>query len=120
MEADDSMLSTPSSHDNDDTYDEIDENLIPETSIPPNDHLNAMVPGELSPPRTESNTRNGFSEIDADLLASDEEEVKVVADGRPGQGWKNKKAQDDMQRSWEAIVDRDYDSSVFGDVLNPK
>ncbi|KAL2430500.1 hypothetical protein ABEF95_009138 [Exophiala dermatitidis] len=38
-------------------------------------------------------------------------------DERPGWGWKNKKAQEDMQRAWDSIVDRDFSLKEYGDVV---
>jgi len=150
MDQDDSMLSTPSSNGNDDTYDE--DNLFPsETATtsyipaetPLNDHLNAAAPGELSPPRSDANTQgqsqmNGFSTaplaVDSNDISEDDEAIDMKGEGsrtagrttgseeknRPGAGWKNKKAQEDMQRSWDFIVDRDFDVRQFGDPLAGK
>jgi len=143
MDQDDSMLSTPSSNANDDTYDE--DNLFPEASgtsdsyipaqIPQNDHLNAAAPGELSPPRTDTNTQsqtqtNGFSSatlaLDSNDISEDDEAIDMqgersrgvgVENSKPGAGWKNKKTQEEMQRSWDNIVDRDFDIRQFGDPL---
>ncbi|KAK5055391.1 hypothetical protein LTR84_013141 [Exophiala bonariae] len=36
---------------------------------------------------------------------------------RPGWGWKNKKAQEEMQRTWEIVVDRDFSLKEYGDVV---
>jgi len=36
---------------------------------------------------------------------------------RPGWGWKNKKAQEEMQRAWESVVDRDFSLKEYGDVV---
>ncbi|EXJ85272.1 hypothetical protein A1O3_05947 [Capronia epimyces CBS 606.96] len=38
-------------------------------------------------------------------------------DERPGWGWKSKKAQDEMQRAWDNIVDRDFSLKEYGDVV---
>jgi hypothetical protein len=35
----------------------------------------------------------------------------------PGGGWKNKKAQEDMHRAWDNIVDRDFSLKEYGDVM---
>ena len=148
------MLSTPSSTTNEDTYDE--ENLFPSegtattshtipAQTPQNDHLNAAAPGELSPPRstTQSQTQtNGFLSAplaaDSNDISDDDEAIDIKGEGsadagvgprgtvvgadknKPGAGWKNKKTQDDMQRSWEFVVDRDFDGRQFGDVLAGK
>lgn len=150
MDQDDSMISTPSSNGNDDTYDE--ENLFPsETAttsyvapqVPQNDHLNAAMPGELSPPRSNAHPQsqsqtNGFLSAplvgDSNDISEDDEaidmkgessrgvgnKVGVEEKNKPGAGWKNKKAQEDMQRSWDYIVDRDFDIRQFGDPLADK
>lgn len=146
MDQDDSMLSTPSSDGNDDTYDE--DNLFPETSgtnnsyipaqVPQNDHLNAAAPGELSPPRSSTNTQsqsqtNGFSSAplaeDSNDISEDDEAIDMKSErlrgvggeqSKPGAGWKNKKTQEEMQRSWDNIVDRDFDIRQFGDPLAGK
>ena len=36
---------------------------------------------------------------------------------KPGWGWKNKKAQEEMQRAWDNIIDRDFSLKEFGDVM---
>jgi hypothetical protein len=36
---------------------------------------------------------------------------------RPGWGWKNKKVQEEMQRAWDGVVDRDFSLKEFGDVV---
>lgn len=36
---------------------------------------------------------------------------------RPGWGWKNKKAQEEIQRAWESVVDRDFSLKEYGDVV---
>lgn len=154
MDQDDSMLSTPSSNGNDDTYDE--ENLFPsETAttsyiapqVPQNDHLNAAAPGELSPPRSSGNAEsqpqpqsrtNGFLSappaVDSNDISEDDEAIDMKGEksrggtgvmgaeekNKPGAGWKNKKAQEDMQRSWDHIVDKDFDIRQFGDPLAGK
>jgi hypothetical protein len=153
MDPDDSMLSTPSSH-QDDTYD--DENLFPEATnnatsstsyvaaqTPQNDHLNAAAPGELSPPRSQSistgaGQTNGFApatkgatlgEDDGDFISDDDEAIDMKGESsrtgkddkeRPGAGWKNKKAQEEMARAWENVVDRDFDIKAYGDPLTHK
>lgn len=153
MDQDDSMLSTPSSH-QDDTYD--DDSLFPEPTTdtshnpsyvaaqtPLNDHLNAAAPGELSPPRSQSiptnpGQTNGFGtmksntlvEDDGDFISDDDEAIDMKGEtsraggkddkDRPGAGWKNKKAQEEMARAWENVVDRDFDVKVYGDPLAHK
>ena len=151
MDQDDSMLSTPSSH-QDDTYD--DDNLFPDATnnatsstsyvaaqTPQNDHLNAAAPGELSPPRSQSistGQANGFApatkgatlgEDDGDFISDDDEAIDMKGEpsrtgkddkDRPGAGWKNKKAQEEMARAWENVVDRDFDIKAYGDPLAHK
>jgi len=146
MDQDDSMLSTPSSHDDEDelfpTQAAI-HNTYVAAQPPQNDHLNAAAPGELSPPRSQSTSApsgqtNGFGSMiprrqidgDAASLTDDDEAIDVKGDGRagqrdvkfaekqkPGAGWKNKKVQEQMNMSWDHIVDRDFDVRQFGDVL---
>lgn len=36
---------------------------------------------------------------------------------RPGWGWKNKKAQEEMQRAWDSVVDREFTLKEYGDVV---
>lgn len=36
---------------------------------------------------------------------------------RPGWGWKSKKAQEEMQRAWDNITDRDFSLKEYGDVV---
>lgn len=37
--------------------------------------------------------------------------------GQPGGAWKNKKAQEEMNRAWDNIVDKDFSLKEFGDVM---
>jgi hypothetical protein len=132
---DESMNSTtPSSIDGQPTADLLDENTLfpgsnngtstgpvrPQT--PQNDHLNASAPGELSPPRSQTyETRSSFTNgtYDAPTNAQPTANMgneKTIAD-QPGQGWKNKKAQEEMQRSWDSVVDKDLNLKEFGDVV---
>lgn len=57
----------------------------------------------------------------SDVFPSSTTEAEAGAgaerDDRPGAGWRSKKAQDDMQRAWENIVDRDFSLAEFGDVV---
>lgn len=143
MDQDDSMISSASSP-GDGTYDD-DDNLFPEThnnnvdstttvarpQTPRNDHLNAAAPGELSPPRSQSTNINlgGGGGGDDVVRPGDTEDLSPTAANRtvlqqqeqeewkPGQGWKNKKAQEDMQRAWDSIVDREFSLKEFGDVM---
>ena len=92
---------------------------------PQNDHLNASAPGELSPPRSQTNDMrssftNGTSLIDEPIVTTSRSinvgSEKAVTD-QPGMGWKNKKAQEEMNRSWEFVVDKDFSLKEFGDVV---
>ncbi|KAK4943215.1 hypothetical protein LTR10_017239 [Elasticomyces elasticus] len=38
-------------------------------------------------------------------------------DETPGWGWKDKKAQEEMQRAWESVIDRDFSLKEYGDVM---
>ena len=157
MDNDSSMLSTPSSHDGaDDTLDEeqlftgMNQSSNPTLNtpgyvnpqIPQNDHLNAAVSGELSPPRSQSlstgeggNGANGFNAVAQEQVAADEDEstedegIDVKGSrsqqqqqdedkNKPGAGWKNKKSQEEMQRTWEYVIDKDFDMRSFGDPLS--
>lgn len=35
----------------------------------------------------------------------------------PGSGWNNKKAQDDLNRAMESVIDQDFNLAEFGDPL---
>ncbi|EHY55882.1 hypothetical protein HRR83_006733 [Exophiala dermatitidis] len=58
--------------------------------------------------REDANGGGGGGGIQSDQTEQDE---------RPGWGWKNKKAQEDMQRAWDSIVDRDFSLKEYGDVV---
>ncbi len=133
MEADDSMASTtPSSNSNPAPDNEFeDDNLFPgasnpsSTSIirpqtPQNDHLNAAAPGELSPPRSQTQdtqpaTNGSYAADDMNMGATDQVEQKQ--EDKPGAGWKSKKAQEEMHRAWDYVVDKDFNLKEFGDVI---
>lgn len=149
MDNDESMLSTPSSHQEDDTlfdnddqlHDENDdENLFPgamhdgnssayvPAMTPANDHLNAAAPGELSPPRSQSLSRGTnipttWDDLvpDADGPETDEGlSVKRTSEKEQVGAWKSKKAQDEMRRAWDFVVDKDFSLKEYGDVLAGK
>lgn len=89
---------------------------------PQNDHLNASAPGELSPPRSQthdarSSFTNGTYGDAAGGVAGTGAAAEKPATEQPGQGWKNKKAQEEMQRSWDNVVDKDLNLKEFGDVI---
>lgn len=112
---------------------------------PQNNHLNALAPGELSPPRSESRSQtysmnqqtstaerrhsaangndnenlNGNRGRPTEVVG---QEIKddVVGDGKPGSGWKSKRAQEEYHRAMESVVDRDFSLREFGDVLAPE
>ncbi|KIX05023.1 uncharacterized protein Z518_05895 [Rhinocladiella mackenziei CBS 650.93] len=159
-----STISTPSAAqdtvDIDETYE--DDNLYPDSHgdtgsgamsdrprTPANDHLNAAAPGELSPPRSQTQgedvnrpmvtpmSNGGYtgatntattrgatrSHAEPQFEGSREEGLPYSSSGpnerdeRPGWGWKNKKAQEDMQRAMDNVVDRDFSLKEFGDVI---
>ncbi len=139
MDPDDSMTSTTSSS-NDAALD--DDAMFPGSKnvantsaqvrpqTPQNDHLNAAAPGELSPPRSGANeTRPSYTNgtyadngnvAGASAAASSAAVLpaeKNTVNDQPGMGWKNKKAQEEMQRSWDYIVDKDFSLKEFGDVI---
>ncbi len=125
---DDSMTSTtPSSGDA-----ALEEDLFPGSKnpstvapvrpqTPQNDHLNASAPGELSPPRSQTHesrpsfTNGTYADVAGTAVGTGAVETPMA--DQPGMGWKNKKAQEEMQRSWEYIVDRDFSLKEFGDVM---
>lgn len=109
---------------------------------PQNNHLNALAPGELSPPRSESRSQaykmnpkgaaadngnfmangndndnlNGSQGLPKDILGQDGKE-ETAGDGKPGSGWKSKRAQEEYHRAMENVIDRDFSLREFGDVL---
>lgn len=155
MDQNDSMLSSPTSSE-DETFDDDSVfhntganagsshtgNTYVQPQTPQNDHLNASAPGELSPPRsqtqsTTSNTANNANVGDGSM-EDDEgvdmpsasgsggagaggqqtQESQAAEEAKPGAGWKNRKAQDEMQKTWDHhIVDKDFSLREFGDVM---
>ncbi|KIW18396.1 hypothetical protein PV08_02684 [Exophiala spinifera] len=119
----------------------------PRTPIPPNEHLNdAAAPGELSPPGSqghendhhhqpafnEANTSSrrlrsaGFGNqrtagsanpSSSSATAASASFVEDSREGGAGWGWKNKKAQEEMSRAWDNVVDRDFSLKEYGDVM---
>lgn len=112
---------------------------------PQNNHLNALARGELSPPRSESrsqiqilsqealnadhensmasgndNDNASFSQSWAKETTGQDNRDDTVGDGKPGSGWKSKRAQEDYHRAMESVVDRDFSLREFGDVLAPE
>lgn len=43
-----------------------------------------------------------------------------AVDGKPGSGWKSKRAQEEYHRAMESVIDRDFSLREFGDVLAPE
>lgn len=128
---------------------------------PQNNHLNALAPGELSPPRSQSQTtqshpqqqqlplqsqswllrNNNTSTIDdldygggssiangngignsrqgyeANSRQDTTDATAGAGDGKPGSGWKSKRAQEEYHRAMEGVVDRDFSLREFGDIL---
>jgi hypothetical protein len=112
---------------------------------PQNNHLNALAPGELSPPRSESRSQteimsqkvstadhgnsmaNGNDNENANSSPSwakesmgQDNKDDAPGDGKPGSGWKSKRAQEEYHRAMESVVDRDFSLREFGDVLAPE
>lgn len=142
------MLSSPSNdadHDSDNNLynDERDEDLFPSTdrpSTPKNNHLNAIAPGELSPPQSQSTSQQtatgagdtvemgGMVGNEADTYDNvngidGTGETEGQGDGKPyvpGFGWKTKKANEDYQRAAESLVDRDFSLREFGDLYDDR
>ncbi|KIX94431.1 uncharacterized protein Z520_09817 [Fonsecaea multimorphosa CBS 102226] len=136
---DDNLYPDDMNNDNDGDHSQSDR---PHT--PANDHLNAAAPGELSPPRSQRQSQsedlqqqptsramaNGTATRSSARVAamqgkSDAEaqaQATAMSDdrdgrGKPGWAWRSKKAQEDRQRAWENIVDRDFSLKEFGDVM---
>lgn len=126
---------------------------------PQNNHLNALAPGELSPPRSQSqsqpepqptntttttgnsNSNNSFTEpaehdgfgsssamanggngrksLFAEGGRHDATDGGGAGDGKPGSGWKSKRAQEEYHRAMDGLVDRDFSLREFGDILAP-
>jgi len=108
---------------------------------PQNNHLNALAPGELSPPRSQSQVQsqlpiqppprntttdeqdwestmaNGNSRQTYYQEGSARDVPDAVGDGKPGSGWKSKRAQEEYHRAMDSIVDRDFNLREFGDIL---
>ena len=123
-----------------------DSHEFPRAQTPQNDHLNAALPGELSPPRSQPQS---IPQLDGSLpnlpplrrpqQSSSNTGVSVTASGgmpwnqlnngtvtetgagnnvkKPGDGWKNKRAQEEMSRAWENVVDKEFSLKEFGDVI---
>ena len=118
---------------------------FPRAQTPQNDHLNAALPGELSPPRSQPHS---IPQLDGSLPnlppprrphQPSSNTATVNASGgmpwnqlnngtgtetgaannvkKPGDGWKNKRAQEEMSRAWENVVDKDFSLKEFGDVI---
>jgi hypothetical protein len=123
-----------------------DTNAIANTGrplTPQNNHLNALAPGELSPPRSESQSQtqalnqqssvvdsghmmaNGNGDGNSrqawatEGMSRDNRDDPVV-DGKPGNGWKSKRAQEEYHRAMDSVIDRDFSLREFGDVLAPE
>ncbi len=149
------MLSTPSNegdHDSDQNlYNDDDQDLFPSSdrpSTPKNNHLNAIAPGELSPPRSQSTSQQVATEPNdsvemGGMGSGDGAAAYDGANGNgngtnragettagqqngndkqyvPGSGWNNRKAQEDYQRAVETLVDRDFSLKQFGDLFDDR
>ena len=98
------------------------------TPPPQNDHLNASAQGELSPPRSQNHSttdlvHEAFQEKTLSVAGrkrrSDENGSGSGSgkETKPGDGWKSKRAQEEMQRAWDNVVDRDFNLMEFGDIM---
>ena len=128
-----------------------DTNAIANTSntgrplTPQNNHLNDSAPGELSPPRSESQSQthnldsqastadygasmangndigngNGGQAWTLETMGQDHND-DIAGESKPGSGWKSKRAQEEYHRAMESVVDRDFSLREFGDVLAPE
>lgn len=116
--------------------DEAEQDLFPEsetntntdpTLLNPQNHLNAIAPGELSPPRSQGSEEPDVlptSEVNGNgnghAMEYREEEgrqTQTQGPAKPGSGWNNKRANEEMQRAWEAMLDKDFNLREFGDVM---
>lgn len=162
MDLDETMTTSTSSTpsvpqdrlDADDTYNNFPDSRINDPPrTPADDHLNAAAPGELSPPRSQTQSDDnpvnepvgqsvpngthaganiGITRSAAKAAASIGVDIRFEGqrddggafpttnnqrDEQPGWTWKNKKAQEEMQRAWDSIVDRDFSLKEYGDVM---
>lgn len=128
------MHSSPNS-----SFDAEDEaDLFPDSntaiSNPPvqNDHLNAAAPGELSPPRSQGSEEpegattsmmnedtNGhpLTDYNDEKMAGTNGDSRGQANAKPGSGWNNKRANEEYNRAWDAVMDKDFNLREFGDVM---
>lgn len=142
------MLSSPSDNGENDSdrnpYNEDDDqDLFPSSdrpSTPKNNHLNANVPGELSPPQSQSTSQRLVDNAAEELIEAgdaagngdtDYHKTNGVDGARemesqrnekhvPGAGWRSKKANEEYQRAAEALTDRDFSLREFGDLFDDK
>ena len=97
-----------------------------------NDHLNAAAPGELSPPRSqgseepetagpsmmsENTNGNPSMEYREEKMAGIDGGSRGQDPPKPGSGWNNKRAQEEYQRAWDTVLDKDFSLHEFGDVM---
>jgi hypothetical protein len=97
-----------------------------------NDHLNAAAPGELSPPRSQGSEEpeaapigmlnedtNGHPSMDyrEEKMAGTNGDSRGQDPAKPGSGWNNKRAQEEFQRAWDTVLDKDFSLREFGDVM---
>lgn len=128
------MNSSPTS-----SFDAEDEaDLFPESTagtlnpLVQNDHLNAAAPGELSPPRSQGSEEpeaattsmmhdetNGHPPIDyrEERMPGTNGDSRGQDPAKPGSGWNNKRAQEEYQRAWDTVLDKDFSLDEFGDVM---
>ncbi|EXJ85982.1 hypothetical protein A1O1_06351 [Capronia coronata CBS 617.96] len=86
------------------------------SSMPNGSHVGANIAATRSAPRS-----TAPSAIDAAQRGEEPTESQAPnsneRDERPGWGWKNKKAQEELQRAWDSIIDRDFNLKEYGDVV---
>ncbi|OAL36956.1 hypothetical protein AYO20_03725 [Fonsecaea nubica] len=140
---DDSLFPEDTNNDNDQ---DPAHSLSERPHTPANDHLNAAAPGELSPPRSQRQSQtetlqqpisqamsNGTANRSSARVAAMQTKAEAEGEGqgpatasaaddregrgKPGWTWRNKKAQEERQRAWDNIVDRDFSLKEFGDVM---
>ena len=97
--------------------------------MPQNDHLNAAAPGELSPPRSVNQSQSDMPTTESDRQGQGSSSKRNAGnsstpapqdkDQKPGSGWRSKRAEEEMQRAWDNVVDKEWDAKQYGDVMAP-
>ncbi|SRR6266498_620513 len=118
MDGDSEMRSSP---------EESETDLFPATNAannndpvtPTDNHLSPaekLKMAELSPPTSQDPPgQDGQADIPAPftLSGADDFRVQDTKSDEPGAAWKNKKAQEDHQRAWAEVVDKDFTLSMY-------